>query len=58
MERGDYSGAVRRVTTVIEVVVKAAVAREIEKAEGKAAAQKSSNERERSLMRELKSTRT
>jgi hypothetical protein len=40
MERGDYSGAVRRVTTAIEVVVEAAVAREIEKAEGKAAAAK------------------
>ena len=40
MERGDYSGAVRRVTTAIEVVVEAAVAREIETAEGKAAAAK------------------
>lgn len=40
MERGDYSGAVRRVTTAIEVAVEAAVAREIENAEGKSAAAK------------------
>lgn len=34
MERGDYSGAVRRVTTAIEVVVEAVVAHEISLKEG------------------------
>lgn len=34
IERGDYSGAVRRVTTAIEVVVEAAVERELKKIEG------------------------
>jgi hypothetical protein len=38
MERGDYSGAVRRVTTAIEVVVEAVVGKEIERAEGNAVA--------------------
>ena len=41
MERGDYSGAVRRVATAIEVVVEATVASAIEKAEGNPAAEKS-----------------
>lgn len=40
MERGDYSGAVRRVTTAIEVVVEGALRRELEVAEGKQAASK------------------
>lgn len=40
MERGDYSGAVRRITTAIEVAVEAVVQREIERAAGKAAAAK------------------
>lgn len=40
MERGDYSGAVRRITTAIEVLVEAIVAREIEGVEGKEAAEK------------------
>jgi hypothetical protein len=40
MERGDYSGAVRRITTAIEVVVEAVVAREIEAVEGKQRAKK------------------
>jgi hypothetical protein len=40
MERGDYSGAVRRVTTAIEVIVEAVVGREIEKAQGTKAAKK------------------
>ena len=38
MERGDYSGAVRQVTTAIEVVVEAVVEQEIERVEGKVAA--------------------
>jgi hypothetical protein len=40
MERGDYSGAVRRVTTAIEVVVEAALAKEIEVLDGREAARK------------------
>jgi len=40
MERGDYSGAVRRITTAIEVIVEAVVAREIEATEGKHHAEK------------------
>jgi hypothetical protein len=40
MERGDYSGAVRRITTALEVVVEAIVEREIELAEGGTAAAK------------------
>jgi hypothetical protein len=35
MEKGDYSGAVRRITTAVEVLVEAVVATEIERAEGK-----------------------
>jgi hypothetical protein len=38
IERGDYSGAVRRVTTAIEVVVEAVLERSIIAAEGQAAA--------------------
>jgi hypothetical protein len=38
MERGDYSGAVRRITTAIEVVVEAMVYRELESTEGKQSA--------------------
>jgi hypothetical protein len=34
MERGDYSGAVRRVTTAIEVVVEAVVGKSVEEKEG------------------------
>lgn len=40
IERGDYSGAVRRVTTAIEVVVEAVLERSIIAAEGHAAAAK------------------
>lgn len=40
MERGDYSGAVRRVATAIEVVVEAVVGDVVESAEGTAAAKK------------------
>lgn len=40
MERGDYSGAVRRVTTAIEVIVEAMVAGEVERVEGTSAARK------------------
>ncbi len=40
MERGDYSGAVRRITTAIEVVVEAVVGRGIEAAEGQPRAHK------------------
>ena len=40
MERGDYSRAVRRITTAIEVIVEAMVGREIEGAEGKRRADK------------------
>jgi hypothetical protein len=35
MERGDYSGAVRRITTALEVVVESVVGEAVEKAEGK-----------------------
>ena len=38
MERGDYSGAVRRVTTAIEVIVEAVLRKALEEAEGKGAA--------------------
>ena len=34
MERGDYSGAVRRVTTAIEVIVEAVVGKSVEEKEG------------------------
>jgi hypothetical protein len=40
MERGDYSGAVRRITTAIEVVVEDMVGREVEAVEGKPRAEK------------------
>jgi hypothetical protein len=40
MERGDYSGAVRRVTTAIEVIVEAVAGRAVEAASGKQAAEK------------------
>jgi hypothetical protein len=40
MERGDYSGAVRRIATAIEVIVEAQVAKEIESLEGKQRARK------------------
>jgi hypothetical protein len=39
MERGDYSGAVRRITTAIEVLLETAVRAEVEAAEGKGAAE-------------------
>lgn len=45
MERGDYSGAIRRISTALEVVVESVVGRAIETAEGK-----------RSAVRFLKST--
>jgi hypothetical protein len=35
MERGDYSGAVRRITTALEVIVEGVVGRAVEVAEGK-----------------------
>jgi hypothetical protein len=40
MERGDYSGAVRRVTTAIEVIVEAVAGKAMESANGKPAANK------------------
>jgi len=40
MERGDYSGAVRRITTAIEVIVEALLGKAIEMAEGKGRAEK------------------
>ena len=40
MERGDYSGAVRRVTTAIEVVVEHVARTAVESAEGRPAAEK------------------
>jgi hypothetical protein len=40
MERGDYSGAVRRVTTAIEVIVEAVAGKAVEAASGKPAAEK------------------
>ncbi len=40
MERGDYSGAVRRVTTAIEVIVEAVSGKAVESASGKPAAEK------------------
>jgi len=53
MERGDYSGAVRRVTTAIEVVVEAMVRKEVEAAEGPSAADKFLNESRMSFGRRL-----
>jgi len=38
MERGDYSGAVRRITTALEVIVESVVANAVEAAEGKRSA--------------------
>jgi len=40
MERGDYSGAVRRITTAIEVIVEAVSGKAIEAAKGKRAARR------------------
>jgi hypothetical protein len=40
MERGDYSGAVRRITTALEVIVESVVGRAVEVAEGKRSAVK------------------
>jgi hypothetical protein len=40
MERGDYSGAVRRVATAIEVIVEAVAGKAVEAASGKPAAEK------------------
>jgi hypothetical protein len=40
MERGDYSGGVRRITTAIEVIVEAVVGETVERAEGQPAATK------------------
>lgn len=40
MERGDYSSAVRRITTAIEVIVEAVAEKAVEAAKGKAAAEK------------------
>jgi len=40
MERGDYSGAVRRVTTAIEVIVEAVAGKAVEATSGKPAAEK------------------
>ena len=40
METGDYSGAVRRITTAIEVIVEAVVGKAVEVANGKRAAEK------------------
>ena len=40
MERGDYSGAVRRVTTAIEVIVEVVAGAAVEAASGKQAAEK------------------
>lgn len=40
MERGDYSGAVRRITTAIEVIVEAVAGNAVEAAKGKRAAEK------------------
>jgi hypothetical protein len=54
MERGDYSGAVRRVTTAIEVVVEAMVGKAIEAAEGKGRAEKFLKETEKSFPRRVK----
>jgi hypothetical protein len=40
METGDYSGAVRRITTAIEVIVEAVTAKAVEGTQGKQAAEK------------------
>jgi len=40
MERGDYSGAVRRITTALEVIVESVVGRAVEAAEGERSAVK------------------
>jgi hypothetical protein len=40
MERGDYSGAVRRITTALEVIVESVVGSAVEVAEGKRSAAK------------------
>lgn len=40
MERGDYSGAVRRITTALEVIVESVVSKAVELAEGKKSAAK------------------
>ena len=54
MERGDYSGAVRRITTAIEVVVEAMACKEIEAAEGKKHAEKFLKDTEKKFERRVK----
>jgi hypothetical protein len=53
IERGDYSGAVRRVTTAIEVVVEAVLERALITAEGKAVAAKFLKDTRRSFHRRV-----
>jgi hypothetical protein len=54
MERGDYSGAVRRITTAIEVIVEALLGKAIEMAEGKGRAEKFLRETEKKFDRRVK----
>jgi hypothetical protein len=53
IERGDYSGAVRRVTTAIEVVVEAVLERALITAEGNAAAAKFLKDTRRDFLRRV-----
>lgn len=53
MERGDYSGAVRRITTALEVIVESVVGRAVEVAEGKRSAVKFLKTREINFRRRV-----
>ena len=53
MERGDYSGTVRRVTTALEVIVESVVGKVIEEKEGAASAAKFLEDTETNFRRRL-----
>jgi hypothetical protein len=53
MERGDYSGAVRRITTAIEAIVESVVAKAVELKEGQRAAAKFLKETETNFPKRL-----
>jgi hypothetical protein len=58
MERGDYSGAVRRITTAIEVIVEALVGEEIKRKEGEKSAARFLKETATNFNRRLKKYQT
>jgi hypothetical protein len=53
MERGDYSGAVRRITTALEVIVESVTGKAVEVAEGKRSAIKFLKDTEKNFRRRV-----